>query len=508
MVAYNPLNSPPVGSRDWGNWQGATSVGNFTDADDPSVPDPAYWQQTAAWEPIKAVLAGTSYLRQNAARYLPQQPMELDASWQDRVNRSVFTPLLQRVIRTATGLILRKPIMLDGDPFWTDTFSKDVDRAGTPLGEWCRNQLFQSIAYGHSSWLVDFPKGEGIRTLRDQAEAQLMPYFVSVDPWAIIGHRQDPRESSKLQQVRIRELASVPKGKFGTDVKERIRVISPDSYELYEKQPNGYAVIESGPIAIGEIPLVTTYGGQKLGALYSKPPMLELAHLNLAYYQRHSDLVQALHIAAQPILVMAGYDPSPDDRVGLSVNNAIITGPRGESEIYYVEPSVNSFDSQRAELEGLANAIKSLGLAILTEEKSGVESAKAKGLDRLDSNSILSGISIQLEQALQQAFDLAGQYLNMEPPVVSIDRDFEIEMADAPLLGAVNTLFASSLLDRETALRILQRGELFDDTIEVEDILDRAEIEAEAKLEQDMARLETEAEIAAANAPKQAPPKG
>ena len=510
MVAYNPLTSPPVGTRDQWEWQ-SVSLTDFDDQDNPSIPDPAYYQQIMAWEPVRACLMGTSYLRQNAARYLPQQPMELDASWQGRVSRSVFTPLLQRVIRTATGLVMRKPIMLDGDPFWTDTFAKDVDRMGTGLDEFVRNQLFLSIAYGHCSWLVDFPTGEGIRTLRDQQEAQLQPYFVEIDPWSVIGWRQDAKAmAGKLQQVRIKEVVSVPKGRFSCEYKQRVRVVEPDHYEVWERQEEGpvtWAVIEKGPIAVGEIPLVTTYSG-KVGTLFSKPPMAELAHLNLAYYQRHSDLVQALHIAAQPILVMAGYDPSPDDKVGLSVNNAILTGPRGESEIYYVEPSVSSFDSQRAELEGLANSIKSLGLAILTEEKSGVESAKAKALDRLDSNSILAVISKDVEKTLQQAFDLAGKYMGIEPPVVSLDRDFDVEPIDGQMMTAINTLYQGGLLDRETALRILDRGELFDDTIEVEDILDRAEIEAEAKLEQDMARLESETQIAQANAPVKPAPKG
>jgi hypothetical protein len=245
--------------------------------------------------------------------------------------------------------------------------------------------------------------------------------------------------------------------------------------------------------------LVTTYSG-KIGTLFSKPPMGELAHLNLAYYQRHSDLVQALHVAAQPIMVMAGYDPSPDDKVGLSVNNAICTGPRGESEIYYVEPSTSAFDAQRSELEALANSIRSLGLAILTEEKSGVESAKAKALDRLDSNSILSVISIDLERSLQQAFNYAGEYMGIEPPVVAIDRDFDVEPIDGNMMTAINTLYQGGLLDQETALRILERGELFDDTINIEEVIDRAEMETEAKLEQDMARFEIEAQAAADNA--------
>ena len=41
-----------------------------------------------------------------------------------RVNRAVFSPFTQRLIRAATGLVLRKPITLTGDPYWTDTCSK------------------------------------------------------------------------------------------------------------------------------------------------------------------------------------------------------------------------------------------------------------------------------------------------------------------------------------------------------------------------------------------------
>jgi hypothetical protein len=296
----------------------------------------------------------------------------------------------------------------------------------------------------------------------------------------------------------------VQKGRFGTEGKERVRVIEPTKYELWEKQPNGWAPIENGPIAIGEIPLVTTYSG-KIATLMSSPPMGELAQLSLAYYRVHSDLQQALHVAAQPILVLKGWDDQSDP-VGMSVNNALAMPPEGDAK--YVEPASSAFDAQRAELEGLANAIKSLGMAILTEEKSGVESGKAKALDRLDSNSLLSVVSVNLERTLQQSFDMAAAYMGMEPPVVSLDRDFDVAEADGPMLGAVNSLFTSGLLDQETALGILKRGELFDDTVEIEEIMARAETEQLESMEQEMSKLEMQTEIAAKTAPQQAPPKG
>jgi hypothetical protein len=103
---------------------------------------------------------------------------------------------------------------------------------------------------------------------------------------------------------------------------------------------------------------------------------------------------------------------------------------------------------------------------------------------------------------------MAAAYMGMEPPVVSLDRDFDLAEADAQMLGAVNTLFTSGLIDQETALGILQRGELFDDTVEIQEIMAASEAEQLKSMEEEMGKLEVQAEIAAKHAPKQAPPAG
>ena len=508
MVAYNPLTSPPVGTRDQWEWQ-SVSLTDFDDQDNPSIPDPAYYQQVMAWEPVRACLEGTSYLRQNASRYLPQQPMELDASWQGRVSRSVFSPYFQRVVRTAVGLILRKPVVLDGgDEGYWDEWRGDCDRQGTDLDEFIRNQLYLSVAYGHCSWLVDFPDSRQIKTLRDQYQADLKPYFVEVDPWSIIGWRQDPRKDlGKLQQVRMKEVVSVPKGRFGNEYKQRVRVMEPDHWEVWERQEDGpvtWIMIEDGPISVGEIPLVTTYAG-KLGTLFSKPPMGEIAQLNLTHYQRHADLIQALHVAAQPLLILKGWDDQTDP-VGLSVNNALVMPPDGDAK--YVEPASSAFDAQRVELDALIDEMKTLGLAVLTQQKNQAESGLAKSLDRLDANSMLAVISKDLEKTLQQALDIASSYAGVQAPTVAIDRDYQTEPLEGQGITAINTIFTSGLIDQQTALELLKRGEILSDDMDPETILAASELEQQQSLEQDLARMEGEAQIAAANAPVKPMPKG
>jgi hypothetical protein len=70
-----------------------------------------------------------------------------------------------------------------------------------------------------------------------------------------------------------------------------------------------------------------------------------------------------------------------------------------------------------------------------------------------------------------------------------------VETADGNLITAVNTLFTSGLLDQETALHILQRGELFDDTVTVEEIMARSETEQLKDIEMQVERTSAMAEI-------------
>ena len=83
------------------------------------------------WLPIQDVLAGTITMRAQAEKYLPRLCNETDACWQTRINRSVVSPLLDRVIKASVGLIMRKPIILDGgdEEYWEE-WRTDVDRNG------------------------------------------------------------------------------------------------------------------------------------------------------------------------------------------------------------------------------------------------------------------------------------------------------------------------------------------------------------------------------------------
>jgi len=124
---------------------------------------------------MHAVLRGNEYLRQVQRDFIPALPNETDECYQRRLDQALFTPYTARVVDAAIGLILRKPIKLEGgDETYWEEWSQDCDRQGTPLNEFVRKLLQTSIGYGHGSILVDYPKATGIRTLADERDANLM----------------------------------------------------------------------------------------------------------------------------------------------------------------------------------------------------------------------------------------------------------------------------------------------------------------------------------------------
>ena len=465
-----------------------TSSTNVGGSDSPFTRTRAVMDMVKGWEIMKAVTNGTEYLRDNSEAFLPLEPREDYTAYLSRVNRAVFSPYTQRLIRAATGLIMRKPITLIGDSYWTDVFAKDVDGCGSDLDEYARRVLICSLTYGQSHILVDYPAPTGALSLAEERAQNRRPYWIEIDPTNIYGWRLDREVNyGSLIQVRIAEKAVVPSGEFGEQVFDQVRVIEPGKFSIYRKvspkkdlinledssyagnfdgpeNEKDYELVDSGVFSLGEVPLVSVYSG-KTDTLTSKPPLLDIAYLNLAHFQRQADLIHSLHVASQPMLVLEGWDDQTKDTT-ISVNYAMATQPG--NKVYYVEPASSAFEAQTNEIQELQLQMATLGISTLSQQKFVAESADARRLDRVDTNSMLSMVSLELEQKLQKVFNLSANYLGIEPPEVKISRDFDIERLIGQDITALTSLFDQKVIDREEFRDILVQGEVLPNATETE----------------------------------------
>ena len=475
--------------------------------DDPFRQDMQVTQMQPYWSRMQAVTNGTDFIRFYAPTYLPKEPREPDDAYETRVQRSVLSPYTVRLIDNAAGLILRRPITIDGDDFW-QTWSENVDGLGSSLNEFARRALISALTYGHSGILVDFPQDPGVTTLFQERQLGRRPYFNHMDAPDIWGWRQENQlPSSPLTQVRLHEWATVPEGEYGQRRVERIRVIRPDSYEVYQRQADSYGyesgvttsdvneytgLVESGPLPFNQVPFVPMYTN-RVGMLTSSPPLIDIANLNITHYQRQADLIHALHIAAMPILVLECWDDA-EEATAVGVNYGLITTPG--NQVYYVNADSGSFDAQQEELRQLEMQMSHLGISKLLGQKYVAESADAKRIDQAQANSVLSIISMELESALQSSYYFAARYLGIEPPRISLDRDFDFYRLLGQDISVIGQLRAEGALTNETYLKILKSGEIIPDSVNIDDELvaverlqeeKKAEMEAQLRMQQEAA---------------------
>ena len=216
--------------------------------------------------------------------------------------------------------------------------------------------------------------------------------------------------------VRYAERVSVPEGAFGEEIYEQIRVLTPGRYTVYryrdaDEQTNraaGWYVVEGGTTSLDEVPLATVYSN-RIATLVSKPPMVEVAELNIAYAQRFCDYHHSIHVGAQPILCLKGFDPENNSDLGLSVNTAVLLPPDGDA--MYVEPTSDAYDAQLKCLQTLEEQIRSLGVSVLAKQNVTNAAAEAKRLDRIDSDSIMALVSEDLARTVA---DLSAWLVNTQ----------------------------------------------------------------------------------------------
>jgi hypothetical protein len=414
------------------------------------------------WGVMAAVTRGTNYIRDLSETYLPQEPREDEDAYRTRVDRSVLSPYTSRLIETAAGAILRKPIQIEGDPYWQQ-LAEDIDGLGSNINEYARRALVSSLTYGHSAILVDYPAAAGARNLAEERAMGRRPYFVHVDAPQIWGWRKETG-TNRLLQVRIHDYDVRPLNEFGEEQVEEMRVIYPGKYDLYTLGQDVVEFSATGGYSLDEIPLVPIYSNRR-GLLTSLPPLLDIANLNITHYQRQADLIHALHIAAMPTLVLEGWDDTTGSST-MGVNYAIAMQPGNKA--YYVQADATSFDAQMNELESLAAQMSTLGVTKLFGQKFVAESAEAKRIDQAQSNSVLSILSQELESCLNQAFAFAARYVGMEPPTIIVDRDFDYYRLIGQDVSVLAQLNEMGKISDTMLLEILRRGEILPDTIDVE----------------------------------------
>ena len=510
----NVVGNHPRGLVDHGGLTGKPRVTTYQTQpefeDDPSARSQAVIDMMPWWQPMNICALGTDAVKEYAEYIVPRENREDDDAYNRRIYHAVLPPFVQRLASQAAGTILRKGIHMEGgdEDYWNE-WAKDVTGDGTTLNEFCRRTLVDALLFGHTAVVVDYPPADGINTLRDETEAGRKPYLVPVSAQQIRGWRTvQNRSTSDVTMIRYAERVVEPVGRFGEEVLEQVRVLTPGGWEVWRYESEGTAgyenagwyIHQSGETTLDQIPMEVIYSNQ-ISTLVSKPPLLECANLNIAYAQRFTDYYHSIHVGAQPILCFKGFDPDDDQELGLSVNTAALLPPEGDC--FYVSPPSDVYEAQLKLLMELEKQISTLGISTLAKQNITNAAAEAKRLDRIDSDSIMSIISENLASSISSLLKMAGEYAGREAPTVTIPKDYENRLLDGNQITAMLQLQMQGQISQSTLLRILQEGEILPPYIDVNDEILATKDEMEEKFDLQVEQADEMMKIQQKNTPEQ-----
>jgi hypothetical protein len=425
-----------------------------------SDPNTAWYAQEAHWILIEDLMAGTYGMRKKHRRYLPQEPRELDESYDNRLARSVCPPYYQRLERMLAGMLTRKPVRLEdtSDSITEQLF--DVDMQGNDLNVWAYETARKLVRYGHLGTLVDAPTDGG------------RPYWCTYTPRQILGWRTEPKDGQQvLSMLRLSETVTVPDGEYGEKAVQQIRLLTPGGYQLHQKGDDGeFRITDEGTTSLSEIPFSVAYSN-RVGYLESRPPLEDIAELNLKVYQVQSDLDNQLHISAVPMLAFFGF-PSAAEEVSAGPGEAIAFPAEGKAE--YIEPKGTSFDYQFKRLEQIAAQINELGLSAVLGQKLSAETAEAKRIDRSQGDSTMMVIAQNVQDMIDNCLQYHAQYLGQAAAAGScfVNRDFIGARLEPQEIQSLLQLYTAGTITQETLLRQLSDGEVLGDDFNVDEELE------------------------------------
>ena len=425
-------------------------------------PNSAWYAMQDHWVLIEDLLGGTYGIRRKHRRYLPQEPRELDESYDNRLARSVCPPYYQRLERMLAGMLTRKPVKLQdvSDAIREQLF--DVDMQGNDLNVWTYETARKLVRYGHVGCLVDAPSDGG------------RPYWCTYTPRQILGYRTEQQDGQqRLIQLRLQEtvLEADPDSKYGEKQIDQVRVLTPGQYQIHQRQDNGeYEITDEGATSLTEIPFSVAYSN-RVGFMESRPPLEDIAELNLKSYQVQSDLDNQLHISAVPMLAFYGF-PTSAEEVSAGPGEALAFPADGRAE--YIEPQGRSFDFQFKRLEQIALQINELGLSAVLGQKLSAETAASKMIDRSQGDSTMMVIAQNVQDMIDNSLKYHAEFMGQQEASGSctVNRDFIGARLDPADVNALLQLYTAGTITKETLLQQLADGEVLGDDFDVQEEID------------------------------------
>jgi hypothetical protein len=389
------------------------------------------------WTRVTDVIEGSDAVKAKGTTYLPNpDPSDVSEAGIQRYaaykQKAVWYGATAQTAEGSVGLVFSKPTN-KAIPTLLEPLSKNCDGKGNDLDQFSKKMLFEVMSCGRAGILVDFPKrGDEVTTRKDVSDGSVRPKMVFYNKFDIINWRvQENGSDLELSMVVLRENhVTYDEGGFGSSSEYQYRVLLLRDgvfvMEVHRKESGGGFTVAEQVIptnskgeAFKYIPFIFI-GAKTNDPTVDKPPLLDIADLNIGHYQNSADYEEAVHIMGQPQLTLSGItkdwitDVWKSKGIRFGSRTAIALPKDASCELHQVQPNILAKEAMDRKEKQMA----ALG-ATLVEQRDTQQTATEAGFNESAKTSVLSAAADNVSLGITKALEIAGDFVGEEQGVVA-----------------------------------------------------------------------------------------
>lgn len=416
-------------------------------------------------------LEGEDTVKKKNQMYLPKSSADQPASsYKLMKEHTIFFPATGRTLEGLSGLIFRKPPVIEGadDGSVMAKLLSSISSDALDLTTFSYNVVAERLTSNFMGLLVDMPAeaSDANLTPEERVNADQRP-FINIYTFENIVSREYKtiRGRRTLVYVRLRD----------ADLSERELRLIDGEYWVQVWQHDGVQLIETPafqPLRAGgpldHIPFFLNTSIKN--GVIEQSPIAKVANLNLAHFRNEGLIAMSKLFQASPQGYIFGVDwpTGPDGKPFKPTVSpgTFWTNPTGEHvQIGYLEYQGKGLDDLRADREEIKGAMAVVGVQMIAGEKIAAEAPETLAIRRASENSALATIANLSSKVIQDAINEAADWMGLPRVKFQLNTDFLPQPMTAAELQAHVSALQAGALSHETFFLALRDGDILNPTL-------------------------------------------
>lgn len=435
---------------------------------------PEYLKNLTKWQLMRDALAGEVAKE----KYVPKLSDQEAEEYKAYVGRAEFYNATARTQVALTGLLFAKPPKVEL-PEALKTIGENISLDDDTLEALAKNIADECLSVGRCGVLVDLPSVEKAEYSKLEAERlNLRAYATLYKAENIINWKTTKINGSNVTSlVVLAETYTEPtQDEFVDKIKTRYRVL--DLHEGYYRQRvfsetkagNFEVVSEIYPSANGQkleyLPF-TFFNVNDLKTSVEKPPLLDLAKVNISHFRSEVDLEHGTHFTALPTPYVTGYQGESSEKLKIGSTAVwVINDP--SAKVGFLEFSGAGLSTLENRIAVKEKRMSILGARLLLDEKKTAEATETLQMRKSGENAVLTNVASTISEGVASFLKDVAFFENIasENLIYEINTDYNLTMIEPQLLAQIIAGIQSGDIPNEVLYDALLKGELMPKTIQ------------------------------------------